>query len=126
MCTCSGISPSPGPHIFCGSARNAPVSRGAAWNRLGTARKAARPPSRPSPRRREARGEDAVLRTSSVRILSERDREAGCAVLDTDPVGNVFVASRLMSTGIGTRFHGAELWGHVEQGRLTALCYSGA
>ncbi len=67
-----------------------------------------------------------MLRTSSVRILSERDREAVCAILDTDPVGNVFVASRLMSTGIGTRFHGAELWGHVEQGRLTALCYSGA
>lgn len=67
-----------------------------------------------------------MLRTSSVRILSERDREAVCAILDTDPVGNVFVASRLMSTGITTRVHGAEVWGHVEQGRLTSLCYAGA
>lgn len=67
-----------------------------------------------------------MLRTSSIRILGERDREAVRALLDTDPVGNVFVASRLSSTGIGSRFHGAEVWGHVEQGRLTALCYSGA
>ncbi|GHC75348.1 N-acetyltransferase GCN5 [Nocardiopsis terrae] len=65
-----------------------------------------------------------MLRTSAVRILGERDREAVSALLDTDPVGNVFVASRLMTTGISGG--GAEVWGHTERGRLTALCYSGA
>lgn len=64
-----------------------------------------------------------MLRTSPVRILGERDREAVRALLDTDPVGNVFVTSRLMATGLSG---GAEVWGHVERGRLTALCYSGA
>ncbi len=67
-----------------------------------------------------------MLRTSAVRILGERDREAVLAVLDADPVGNVFVASRLMTTGISGGGVGAEVWGHMERGRLTALCYSGA
>ncbi|MBQ1083762.1 MULTISPECIES: GNAT family N-acetyltransferase [unclassified Nocardiopsis] len=66
-----------------------------------------------------------MLRTSAVRILGERDREAVRALLDADPVGNVFVASRLMATGMSGGA-GAELWGHTERGRLTALCYSGA
>ncbi|WP_433700077.1 GNAT family N-acetyltransferase [Nocardiopsis sp. CA-288880] len=67
-----------------------------------------------------------MLRTSPVRILGERDREAVRALLDADPVGNVFVASRLMATGLAAGAHGAEVWGHVERGRLTAMCYSGA
>ncbi|GAB3699474.1 GNAT family N-acetyltransferase [Nocardiopsis oceani] len=67
-----------------------------------------------------------MLRTSPVRIVGERDREAVQVLLDSDPVGNVFVASRLMSTGISGGGVGAEVWGHVERGRLTALCYSGA
>ena len=67
-----------------------------------------------------------MLRTSPVRILGERDRGAVRALLDTDPVGNVFVTSRLMSTGISAGVGGAEVWGYVERGRLTALCYSGA
>lgn len=67
-----------------------------------------------------------MLRTSPVRILGERDRASVRALLDTDPVGNVFVASRLMATGISGGIGGAEVWGHVERGRLTALCYSGA
>ncbi|MEU3017912.1 MULTISPECIES: GNAT family N-acetyltransferase [unclassified Nocardiopsis] len=66
-----------------------------------------------------------MLRTSAVRILGARDRDAVRALLDADPVGNVFVASRLMATGMSGGA-GAELWGHTERGRLTALCYSGA
>ncbi|MET9709352.1 GNAT family N-acetyltransferase [Nocardiopsis alba] len=66
-----------------------------------------------------------MLRTAPVRILGERHREAVYALLDADPVGNVFVASRLSTTGISGG-GGAEVWGHVERGRLTALCYSGA
>lgn len=67
-----------------------------------------------------------MLRTSPVRVLGERDREAVHALLDTDPVGNVFVTSRLMATGISAGPTGTEVWGHVDRGRLTALCYSGA
>ncbi|WDZ89711.1 GNAT family N-acetyltransferase [Nocardiopsis sp. HUAS JQ3] len=67
-----------------------------------------------------------MLRTSPVRILGERDREAVRALLDADPVGNVFVTSRLMATGLSGGPGGAEVWGHTERGRLTALCYSGA
>ncbi|MDE3721241.1 GNAT family N-acetyltransferase [Nocardiopsis sp. N85] len=66
-----------------------------------------------------------MLRTSPVRILGERDREAVRAILDMDPVGNVFVASRLMTAGLSAG-NGTEVWGHVDHGRLTALCYSGA
>lgn len=67
-----------------------------------------------------------MLRTSPVRVLGERDRAAVDALLDADPVGNVFVASRLRATGIAAGRGGAEVWGHSERGRLTALCYSGA
>ncbi|GAB3462290.1 GNAT family N-acetyltransferase [Streptomonospora sediminis] len=67
-----------------------------------------------------------VLRTTSVRVLDERDHDPVHALLDTDPVGNVFVSARLRSTGIDTGRLGAELWGFIERGRITALCYSGA
>ncbi|MFC4867556.1 MULTISPECIES: GNAT family N-acetyltransferase [Streptomonospora] len=67
-----------------------------------------------------------MLRTSSVRVLDERDRDSVQALLDADPVGNVFVSSRLRSGGIDSGRLGAELWGYIERGRITALCYSGA
>ncbi|MFW6639394.1 GNAT family N-acetyltransferase [Nocardiopsis algeriensis] len=66
-----------------------------------------------------------MLRTSPLRILGEQDRDAVRAILDRDPAGNVFVASRLSTAGIAAT-RTAEVWGHVERGRLTALCYSGA
>ncbi|RNL80657.1 GNAT family N-acetyltransferase [Halostreptopolyspora alba] len=67
-----------------------------------------------------------MLRTSAVRVLGERDRESVYALLDADPVGNVFVSSRLRASGLHSSRLGAELWGYVERGALTALCYSGA
>ncbi|MBB4933483.1 hypothetical protein F4561_004303 [Lipingzhangella halophila] len=67
-----------------------------------------------------------MLRTSSVRMLGERDRESVYALLDADPVGNVFVSSRLRASGLHSGRLGAEVWGYVERGSLTALCYSGA
>ncbi|KIH98363.1 GCN5 family acetyltransferase [Streptomonospora alba] len=67
-----------------------------------------------------------MLRTSSVRVLDEGDRDSVRALLDADPVGNVFVSSRLRSAGIDSGRLGAELWGYIEGGRITALCYSGA
>ncbi|TDQ53805.1 hypothetical protein EV190_103256 [Actinorugispora endophytica] len=67
-----------------------------------------------------------VLRTSPVRVLGERDRAQVDAILDQDPVGNVFVASRLRAAGLEAGRLGAELWGYVERGSVTALCYAGA
>ncbi|PSK89162.1 hypothetical protein CLV63_12735 [Murinocardiopsis flavida] len=67
-----------------------------------------------------------VLRTASVRVLGGRDLAAAHTLLDSDPVGNVFVSSRLRAAGIEPGRLGAELWGFIENGRLTALCYAGA
>ena len=41
-----------------------------------------------------------MLRTSPIRVLGERDYPEVCALLDRDPVGNVFVASRLRVAGL--------------------------
>ena len=67
-----------------------------------------------------------MLRTSSLRVLDECDRDAVHALLDADPVGNVFVSSRLRATGLDAGRLGAEVWGFIERGEITALCYAGA
>ncbi|WP_067966431.1 GNAT family N-acetyltransferase [Nocardiopsis trehalosi] len=67
-----------------------------------------------------------MLRTSSLRVLDDRDRDAVHALLDADPVGNVFVSSRLRAAGLDPARLGAEVWGYSERGTLAALCYSGA
>ena len=63
---------------------------------------------------------------SSVRVLDQRDLDAALAVCEGDVAGNLMVAARLYSHGIGTRAGGGELWGFHEGGQLTALCWSGA
>jgi len=67
-----------------------------------------------------------VLRTASTRVLDSRDRDAVLALLDVDPVLDVFVASRVQAAGLESWRLGAELWGYGSGGRLEALCYSGA
>jgi predicted GNAT family acetyltransferase len=68
-----------------------------------------------------------VLRTSSVsRVLDGRDLDEVLALLDRDPVADVFVASRVQQAGLAESRLGAQLWGYGERGRLEALCYSGA
>ncbi|RCV52171.1 GNAT family N-acetyltransferase [Marinitenerispora sediminis] len=67
-----------------------------------------------------------MLRTSSVRVLRDRDEAEVHALLDADPVGNVFVSSRLRAVGLDPSQLGAEVWGYVENGAITALCYAGA
>ncbi|WP_285757896.1 DUF4081 domain-containing GNAT family N-acetyltransferase [Nocardiopsis ansamitocini] len=67
-----------------------------------------------------------MLRTSPVRVLGEGDSAAVHALLDADPVGNVFVSSRLRAAGLNPGRLGGELWGYVEHGSITALCYAGA
>jgi predicted GNAT family acetyltransferase len=67
-----------------------------------------------------------VLRTSEpARLLERRDTDEVLDLLDRDPVADVFVASRILASGLGERL-GAQVWGYGERGRLESLCYSGA
>nr|WP_196790831.1 GNAT family N-acetyltransferase [Motilibacter aurantiacus] len=66
------------------------------------------------------------MRTTSLRVLGPRDVEAALALVDRDPVTNVFVGARLHAAGLDTWRLGAEVWGHVVDGELDALCYAGA
>jgi uncharacterized protein len=66
-----------------------------------------------------------VLRTVSLRVLDERDRVAALALADADPLANVFVGSRIRAAGLDPWRLGGEVWGFVEDGRLTSLCYAG-
>jgi predicted GNAT family acetyltransferase len=67
-----------------------------------------------------------VLRTSSLRVLGPRDTAAALEIVDRDPVTNVFVGARLHAAGLDSWRLGAEVWGHVVDGRIDALCYAGA
>jgi predicted GNAT family acetyltransferase len=67
-----------------------------------------------------------VLRTSPLRVLDNRDLPVVHEVLAREPVQNVFVASRVEAAGLDTWQLGAEVWGHVVDGQIDALCYSGA
>jgi predicted GNAT family acetyltransferase len=71
-----------------------------------------------------------MLRTSPVRVLTERDTAEALDLLAQRPVDNVFVAGRIEQAGIDHWRLGAEVWGYADgrsgDGRLTALCYAGA
>lgn len=67
-----------------------------------------------------------MLRSLPVRVLDDRDLPAVNALLDRDPVANAFVASRLRMAGLDPWRLGAEVWGHVAGGEITAVCYAGA
>jgi uncharacterized protein len=66
-----------------------------------------------------------VLRTVSLRLLDDRDRDAALALADADPMANVFVGSRIRAAGLDPWRLGGEVWGVVDDGRLTSLCYAG-
>jgi uncharacterized protein len=67
-----------------------------------------------------------MLRTSPVRVLSDRDVPEALAVCSRDPVANVFVASRISAVGLDSWRLGAEVWGHMVDGRVDSLCFAGA
>ncbi|MFI7451032.1 GNAT family N-acetyltransferase [Nonomuraea sp. NPDC049714] len=67
-----------------------------------------------------------MLRTSASRVLDDSDRDEVLALLDTDPVANVFVSSRVQSVGLNPARLGGQMWGFGPRGALTALCYAGA
>ncbi|WP_285704528.1 GNAT family N-acetyltransferase [Microtetraspora sp. NBRC 16547] len=67
-----------------------------------------------------------MLRTSASRVLDDNDREEVLALLDSDPVANVFVASRVRSVGLSPTRLGGQMWGFGPRGGLVSLCYAGA
>jgi uncharacterized protein len=73
-----------------------------------------------------------VLRQSSslegrfVRVLDDRDVATVLALLNQDPIANVFVISRVEAAGLDPHRLGAQMWGYGWGRQLTALCYAGA
>jgi uncharacterized protein len=65
-------------------------------------------------------------RSTSLRLLTDQDRDEVLALCDRDPVANVFVSSRIRSASIEPGRLGGQLWGFSEGGQLTSVCYSGA
>lgn len=65
-------------------------------------------------------------RSTSLRLLTDHDRDEVLALCDRDPVANVFVASRVRGTSVDPVRLGGQLWGYTDGGELTSLCYSGA
>jgi uncharacterized protein len=65
-------------------------------------------------------------RSSSLRLLNDRDLDEVLEICDRDAVTNVFVGARVHAAGVEPGRLGAQLWGYMESGRVTSLCYSGA
>ncbi|MBA8796268.1 hypothetical protein FHX74_003921 [Friedmanniella endophytica] len=68
---------------------------------------------------------ETVVR-SGVRVLGRSDLAAAVRLVTLDPVTNVFVASRIRSSGVEPRQLGCPLWGYEEDGVLRALCHAGS
>lgn len=67
-----------------------------------------------------------MLGTSALRVLRADDLPEVEALLAVDPVTDVFVGSRVAALGLEPGRLGGEMWGHVVDGRIAALCHSGA
>jgi predicted GNAT family acetyltransferase len=65
-------------------------------------------------------------RSSSLRLLDNRDRDEVVELCDRDPVVNVFISSRVREAGLDPARLGGQLWGYQSGGRLASLCYAGA
>ncbi|PZS38828.1 MAG: GNAT family N-acetyltransferase [Pseudonocardiales bacterium] len=65
-------------------------------------------------------------RSSSLRLLNDRDRDDVLELCDRDPVINVFVSSRVHEAGLDPVRLGGQMWGYTPGGKLTSACYAGA
>jgi predicted GNAT family acetyltransferase len=61
-----------------------------------------------------------------LRVLDDPDVPSALALLNQDPVGNVFVISRIEAAGLDPSRLGAQVWGYCRGRELVALCYAGA
>ncbi|MEU9194668.1 GNAT family N-acetyltransferase [Streptomyces hundungensis] len=67
-----------------------------------------------------------MLMQTTTRVLDPGDLGAALAILESDPVANAFVTSRVQIAGLDPWRLGGEMWGWYADGRLRSLCYSGA
>ncbi len=72
------------------------------------------------------RTERAELGRGSVRVLGRADLPAAIRILSRRPVENVFVASRVRSSGLEPASLGCPVWGYEREGVLRALCHAGS
>nr|WP_203607886.1 GNAT family N-acetyltransferase [Streptomyces anulatus] len=63
---------------------------------------------------------------TTTRVLEPSDLGAALAVLESEPVANAFVTSRVQVAGLDPWRLGGEMWGWYADGMLRSLCYSGA
>jgi predicted GNAT family acetyltransferase len=63
---------------------------------------------------------------SSLRVLRQDDLPEVLALLGRDPLAHVFVESRVRAMGLDPVRLSGEIWGHVVDGQVRALCHSGA
>ncbi|MFJ7497740.1 GNAT family N-acetyltransferase [Streptomyces sp. NPDC097727] len=63
---------------------------------------------------------------TTTRVLEPSDLGAALAILESEPVANAFVTSRVQIAGLDPWRLGGEMWGWYADGRLRSLCYSGA
>jgi predicted GNAT family acetyltransferase len=67
-----------------------------------------------------------VLTQTTTRVLEPSELGAALAILESEPVANAFVTSRVQIAGLDPWRLGGEMWGWYAEGRLRSLCYSGA
>ncbi|MFF3321100.1 GNAT family N-acetyltransferase [Streptomyces sp. NPDC002889] len=63
---------------------------------------------------------------TTTRVLEPSDLGAALAILESEPVTNAFVTSRVQVAGLDPWRLGGEMWGWYADGHLSSLCYSGA
>ena len=64
--------------------------------------------------------------TGSVRVLTREDLPSAIRVLSTNPVENVFVASRVRAAGLEQSSLGCPVWGWERDGLLRSICHAGS
>ncbi|MGR8007943.1 GNAT family N-acetyltransferase [Streptomyces hypolithicus] len=67
-----------------------------------------------------------MLTQTTTRVLDPGELGAALAILESEPVANAFVTSRVQAAGLDPWRLGGEMWGWYADGRLRSLCYSGA
>ncbi|MFE3600075.1 GNAT family N-acetyltransferase [Streptomyces sp. NPDC059096] len=67
-----------------------------------------------------------MLTQTTTRVLEPSELGAALAILESEPVANAFVTSRVQVAGLDPWRLGGEMWGWYEEGRLRSLCYAGA
>jgi predicted GNAT family acetyltransferase len=62
----------------------------------------------------------------TVRVLTREDLPSAIRVLSSNPVENVFVASRVRAAGLEQASLGCPVWGYERDGLLRSLCHAGS